>query len=597
MTTGEHMEHSFLFHRPKSEYAYAYDKEHIQLLLRTKRNDFSSVFLRYGDPFEWITSSDKSLWVYHEEEMHVRYQTHDYDYYFIQVQPKTKRLQYAFILYDKVDVYAFTPRGVISDHEKMGDMSYFKFPYLHESDLHETPSWVKDRMWYQIFVDRFSPDPDHTFLTPDQPVQNAKHYGGTLKGITYHLDYLKDLGINGIYLTPIFLSPTAHKYDTTDYFQIDPNFGTKDDLIDLVKKAHSFDIKVILDGVFNHAGFFHPFFQDVIKHEQISLYQDCFYIKRYPVVNFPLNGFGKPINYRGIPLNYETFSFQPSMPKWRTSNPIVQNYLLDVVSYWIRETDIDGWRLDVSNELSHDFLRQIKKRARSVKQDSVIIGENWDESLPWLMGDQLDSVMNYELSFVIWDFISNQISTEKFIEIVTEQYIKTPKSVLENLFNHIGCHDTMRIKTRCHNNTHLVKIAYLLMFLSPGTPMIYYGDEIGLEGEHDPDNRRLFSWDQTTWDMDVYDFIKRLISLRKQDNELFNSECQLAYQDHVLIMTKDANHKKLIAIINPQDRELIISTKSMEGSYRDIIHDQMIDIHDTIKMKGQTFHLLFKEDL
>lgn len=213
------------------------------------------------------------------------------------------------------------------------------------------------------------------------------------------------------------------------------------------------------------------------------------------------------------------------------------------------------------------------------------------------MGDQLDSVMNYELSFVIWDFILNRISSVKFIEIITEQYIKTPKSVLENLFNHIGCHDTMRIKTRCLNNIDLVKIAYLIMFLSPGTPMIYYGDEIGLEGEHDPDNRRLFPWDQATWDIDFHAFIKRLITLRKQDNELFNSECQLTHQDDVLIMTKHINNRIFMAIINPHDRDQIIATKSIEGLYRDIIHDQMIDIHDTIKMKGQSFHLLFKEDL
>lgn len=586
-----------ILHRPKSEYAYAYDSTHVHILLRTQKDDLLSVFLRYGDPFLWNRSTEPHRWIYEEIKMEVRYQTADYDYYFIEIKPVFKRMQYAFLLQDLKGNYIYTPHGVMLYHQEDEINSYFKFPYLHEDDLHQTPEWVKNQIWYQIFCDRFHPGENLSFNDASLPMKNTMHYGGTLQGISSKLDYLKDLGVTAIYLTPLFESPTAHKYDTKNYFKIDPHFGSEEDLKNLVKKAHSYHMKVMLDGVFNHAGFFHPFFQDVIKNGEDSVYKDCFYIDEFPVINFDLDSSGKPINYHDIPLRYRTFSFQPNMPKWNTSHHLVEAHLLDVVSYWIEKTDIDGWRLDVSNELSHAFLRKIKDRARSIKNDIFILGENWDESLPWLMGDQLDSVMNYELSYIIWDFITHHITKDELINRMLIHHAKTPKNVLINLFNLLGSHDTMRIDKRCHSQTKDVMLSYVLMYVSSGTPMIYYGDEIGLKGDHDPDNRRLFDWNKDHWNITLLSFIKKLNVLRKTHFDLLTSDFQFLTHPDVLIFTKSLHKKHLLCIINPTEEKEIVIDDNLFGNYHDLISEQKIHIHDKIKIDASSFYLLYKEDI
>jgi glycosidase len=586
-----------VLHRPKSEYAYAYDVNHLHILLRTQKDDVSSVFLRCGDPFLWDRTSEPYRWIYEDVKMEIRYQTADYDYYFVELQPQYKRLQYAFLLQDQHDRYVYSPDGMRSFSVDDEITAYFKFPYLHQDDLHQTPTWVKHQIWYQIFCDRFYSGEQSSLSDATLPVKNTVHYGGTLHGIHEKLDYLKDLGVTAIYLTPLFESPTAHKYDTANYFKIDPHFGSEEDLKKLVKKAHVYHMKVMLDGVFNHAGFFHPFFQDVIKNGEKSLYKDCFYIDEFPVINFPLDPSGKPMNYHGIPLRYRTFSFQPNMPKWNTSHPLVEKHLLDVVSYWIEKTDIDGWRLDVSNELSHAFLRKIKDRARSLKNDVFILGENWDESLPWLMGDQLDSVMNYELSYIIWGFISHQITNDELINRMMIHHAKTPKNVLMNLFNLLGSHDTMRIDHRCHGDIKNVILSYLLMYLSSGTPMIYYGDEIGLKGDHDPDNRRLFDWDEDHWNKTLLMFIKKLNNLRKTHFDLLTSDFHFLSHPDVLIFTKSINNKHLLCIINHAKEKEITLQENLFGDYHDLINEQKIRIHDKIKIDAPSFYLLYKEDV
>lgn len=585
-----------LLHRPKSEYAYAYDHDYLHILIRTKKSDVNSVILRYGDPFLWDKTTEKHQWVYHDVPMILRYQTQDYDFYFAEIKPDYKRVQYAFILTDDKHRFSYSPDGLLRLLKEQDISSFFKFPYLNQDDLHQTPSWVKDQIWYQIFPDRFSSETVNGFDSVELPMQNMHHYGGTLKGIIKRLDYIKDLGFTAIYLTPVFESPSAHKYDTADYFKIDHHFGSLEDLKALVDRAHELQMKVILDGVFNHAGFFHPFFQDVIQHGENSIYKDCFYIESFPVVNFPLNPSGKPINYNGIPLRYRTFSFQPSMPKWNTSHPLVEKHLLDAVAYWIEKTDIDGWRLDVSNEISHDFLRKIKHQARSVKPESFILGENWDESLPWLLGDQLDSVMNYELSYMIWDYLTHQTSTKHMIDRLTYHHAKTPKNVMAHLFNLLGSHDTMRIKHRLNEDSKRVVLAYLLMFLSPGTPMVYYGDEIGLTGGHDPDNRRLFSWDQSTWNTFILDHIRKMIALRKKYPHLFTSDFHFIEVPDVLVFTKNYENQQLLCIINRGTKQTIEIDKKLQGTYQDLILEQKNDIRDKIEIEPSSFYLLLKED-
>lgn len=592
-----------LWHHAKSEYAYAYDKKTLHILLRTQKNDINGVHLIYGDPFSWYRkSNDHHAWKNEIHPMLKRYSNEDFDYYFIAIQPITLRTKYAFIMHDDDTYYLYGSQGFrkMSSDEYQRDThdlsEFFNFPYLHQEDLHQTPDWVKETIWYQIFPDRFYGFPNTSQLPWGKlPVHNHEFYGGNLNGITQQLNYLKDLGITGIYFTPIFEAPSAHKYDTTDYFKIDPQFGTNDDFKRLVDQAHKLGIKIMLDGVFNHCGFDHPFFQDIIKHGENSMYKDCFYIDQFPVINFPLNDNGKP-QYRGqIKLNYQTFAFTPYMPKWRTSHPHVEKHLLDVVTYWIENYDIDGWRLDVSNEISHDFLRKIKQASRKVKQDTFILGENWDSSYPWLHGDQLDSVMNYDLAYPLWMFLDHHIDQKTFINHVSTYLATTPKNVMENMFNLVGSHDTIRIKRRLNDDSRRVKLAYLWMFLSSGAPNIYYGDEIGMTGEHDPDNRRCMLWHEKDQDRDFYLFVKRLISLRKQYPVMSTPDYHFI-ESPVLIFKKCDSKTTLLVFMNNGSEQNITIDKDLQGTYLDLINDNKMLICDKITMKAYEFLLLLKED-
>ncbi|PKK97545.1 MAG: alpha-glycosidase [Tenericutes bacterium HGW-Tenericutes-3] len=591
-----------LWHSAKSEYAYAYDTKTLHITLRTAKNDLDSVKIIFGDPFSWGGDEHGNpMWKHEELLLKVRYQTDDFDYYFCEIKPPYLRTKYAFLIEDKNVKYIYGSKRLRKiDNEKdlygKFDLSeYYNFPYLNHEDLHHTPSWVKDTVWYQIFPDRFFSYQNQSKLKWGKlPVSNNELYGGNLLGVIEKLPYLKELGVSGIYFTPIFESPTAHKYDTTNYFKIDPQFGTNEDFGRLVKEAHQLNIKVMLDGVFNHCGYDHPFFQDVVKNGEKSIYKDCFFIEKYPVVNFPLTKEGKPTHYYGIELNLKTFAFTPHMPKWNTENPITAKHLLDSIKYWIEVYDIDGWRLDVSNEVSHDFLRQIKKVSRQAKKETFILGENWDSSYPWLHGDQLDSVMNYDLSYPLWKYLEHEIDLPVFKNLVTSYLATTPKNVMRNMFNLVGSHDTVRIKRRLNDDPKRVKLSYLWMFLSSGAPNIYYGDEIGLTGDHDPDNRRCMLWDEKDQDLDFKSFTQKLIQLRSMHPAMSDDDYHFIGKDN-LIFKKSKDHDHILAIINNGQTQDMSMPKEIMGSYINLLTKEKVVVHDRIRLEAYGFLLLQKE--
>lgn len=501
------MKRHYLYHHAKSSYAYSVSETKIHIRFKSVKNKVKTVKLIWGDPFLWdIDKETKEYkWVSstsEETELIKENSSNTFDYFYTEVENPSKRTKYAFLINNE---YIFGSRDLynLKDHpeEKYNLFNYFNFPYIHEVDRFKAPDYVKDTIWYSIFPDRF-----HNFENKSKGLKewesvteykNNFFFGGNLKGITKKLEYLKSFGISGLYLNPIFLSPTAHKYDTIDYFEIDPMFGTKDDLKELIEKAHSLDIKVMLDAVFNHSSHLHEFFQDVVKNGEDSKYKDCFYIKDYPVINYELDEFHMPIRKNDLNhnLNYEAFAFAKNMPKLNVEHPLMREHLLEAATYWIKEFDIDGWRLDVSNEVSHDFWREFRKRTKAIKEDVFILGENWDNSNPWLQGDQMDAVMNYDFMYPIWSYFGTNIkstkyTSERFIEKITETVFNYPKNVIVNMFNIIDSHDTARIMHICENDIDLVKLVYFFQFTLPGSPSIYYGGEIGIKGDHDPDNRR-----------------------------------------------------------------------------------------------------------
>lgn len=565
-------------HQPKSNMAYALNENTLSITLQTGRDDVQKVELIVGDPFEWYIEDGKYQWggkTFAHEMMAKTSFTELFDYYNLEVSSTTKRSKYAFLIYSDTDVYFYGCRNLKKVDIKKDDIfvydlfGYFNFPYINEEDLIDSPKWSENTIWYQIFPDRFNRSINRKgnylpFNSVTENLTSEMYFGGDLLGVVEKLPYLKDLGITGIYFTPIFKAHSVHKYDTEDYYNIDPSFGTNEDFKLLVDECHKAGIKVMLDAVFNHCGFMHPFFQDVIKYKKKSKYWNCFYIQDEDFIDFELDETGRPKVHTQKP-KYRTFAFTPHMPKLNTSDPLMEEYLLDVATYWIKNYDIDGWRLDVSNEVSHSFWRKFKSTVRAVKSDIYILGENWDNSMPWLRGDQMDAVMNYSLSYPIWQYFGKsmemaKISDNEFVYQINKLLVDYPKPIQNQMFNLLDSHDTMRILSRFEGNVELVKLAYLFIFTFPGSPVIFYGDEIGLSGKDTQDCRRCMIWDKSFQNVELYDFFKKLISLRKS-NVFFQSNVLnfLTFEDELLIYEKE----KLVIFMNLSDKKksILIPTK------------------------------------
>lgn len=489
-------------HSSRSNWAYAYDKDTIHLRVQTKRDDVEEVTAITGDKYDWDQ---------HHEDIPMEKVAADryYDYWETAVRPQYKRFSYGFRLRSGDEAVYMTESGIYEEQPHPAG-GYYEFPYLHEIDIFTAPEWAKEAVFYQIMPDRFANGNDK--LNPEgiadwgSPPTHENYFGGDLQGVIDKLDHLTDLGITALYLTPIFESPSNHKYDTIDYRKIDPHFGDTELLRKLVQECHERGIRVVLDAVFNHTSEQFPHFQDVVRNGEASRYADWFHIRSYPVEVKEDGG-----------ATYDTFGFFGHMPKLNTSNPEVKEYLLDVAKRWIEETDIDGWRLDVANEVDHHFWRDFRKTVKGAKPDAYIIGEVWSDSRMWLLGDQFDSVMNYPFANKVMGFFtSDNVSGREFAEQMNNLLMRYPQQTNEVIFNVLSSHDTARVLTRVGENKQRLKLAVVFLLTYIGTPCIFYGDEIGLKGGDDPDCRVCMVWEEEGQDRELYDFYKLLIDLRKE---------------------------------------------------------------------------------
>ncbi|TLS37865.1 alpha-glycosidase [Pseudalkalibacillus caeni] len=535
-----------IYHRPKNNYAYAYDKETLHIMLRTKKGDLASAWLIHGDPFDW----KENAWQKNELEMALSGSDSLFDYWSVELRPPYRRLRYGFKLKDtNGEEVIFTEKGYFEE-APIDTNDYFSFPFLNGIDVFHAPEWVKDTVWYQIFPERFANgnkenDPEGTLEWGSASPSPTNFFGGDFEGVIENLDYLAKLGITGIYFTPIFKAHSNHKYDTTDYMEIDPQFGDKDTFKRLVNECHDRGIRVMLDAVFNHSGYYFKPFQDVLENEEESPYKDWFHLKEFPIQTEPAP-------------NYDTFAFVPSMPKLNTENREVKEYLLQVGKYWIEEFDIDGWRLDVANEIDHQFWREFRSAVKSVKPDVYILGEIWHDSMPWLQGDQFDAVMNYPFTKASLDFFAHQIIDSKtFVNNLNALLHSYPKNVNEVAFNLLGSHDTPRILTMAEEDVDKVKLLFLFQLSFTGTPCIYYGDEIAVTGGADPGCRKCMIWDEENQDIELFSFVKRLIDLRKNEPAFGNNgELHFLYaEDRKLVYEKKLDNESLLFIINNSEHD------------------------------------------
>jgi len=385
-----------------------------------------------------------------------------------------------------------------------------------------TPDWVQDAIFYQIFPDRFAKSPriekPHNLEAWDTPPTTFGFKGGDLLGIVEHLDYLTDLGITALYLNPIFQSTANHRYHTHDYFQVDPILGGNAAFKTLLEAAHARGIRIILDGVFNHAsrGFYQ--FNHTLENGQASPYLDWFHFHRFPVRAYDAHP------------DYDAWWNIAALPKFNHQNPQVREFLLRVAEHWIQQ-GIDGWRLDVPGEIDDDeFWRTFRQRVKNANPDAYIVGEVWQRADRWLRGDQFDAVMNYQftracLAFLVEDpqrdllhehsYGSVQpINAEEFARRLTDMLTWYPRAITYAQLNLLNSHDTARLITIARGDPTALQLALLVMFTYVGAPMLYYGDEIALEGRTDPDCRRAMIWEPSTRGRQMLAFVKRLTALR-----------------------------------------------------------------------------------
>jgi len=480
-----------IFHRPMSEYAFALDDTHYIFRLRTGKGEAESVWFYYADRAV-MTPKLQFAPLPMEKFRTDRY----FDWYEIRLETRFERIAYYFELQNGVETLFYYG----DCYEMAGTPTradYFQLPFNHRTDRFAAPAWTRDAVVYNIFPDSFAAGKR---LAPNGAPPCR---GGTVRGVTENLDYIASLGFNCIYLNPIFAARSYHRYDTLDYYRIDPHMGAEDDLRDLVRRAHALGIRVILDGVFNHVSSDHPFFRDVLEKGRASRYYSCFYaLPETP--RLPAAG--------ELP-GYTCFSYVADMPKTNTADPFLRQYFCDVGAYWVRKFDVDGWRLDVANELDDGFLRAFRASVKAAKSDALIVGEVWENAAHYLGGDMLDSAMNYDFRRYCRRFFAEQtVDAETFDTNVSTLLLRYNENALFAQLNLLDSHDVSRFLSLCGGKTERMELAVLLQMTFPGMPCVFYGDEKGLCGESEPEYRRPMAWDASSPLEEVY---RRMIALRK----------------------------------------------------------------------------------
>ncbi len=554
-----------IYHMPWLEYRHALPDGRVCLRLQTGRGEFTRVAARVTSNYalpDFFKTAD-------EYEMRVAYRDEWHDFYETVFAPRDLRLKYLFVLESDELTFKLDASGLHAGKDAREDVSQaFAFAYAYPAE--PMPEWARGCVGYQIFPDRFrrEPRPDDTEKvepwTSDH-VQNEYRFGGNLRGILKAVPYLKELGVKLIYTTPLFLSDSSHRYNTFDYFKIDPLLGTEDDLLQLCDELHNNGMRIVLDGVFNHCGLEFAPFKDAVEKGEVSPYRDWFFFDER------------------MPHGYHTFGDWKYMPKLNLRNPDCAEYFLDVGRYWLERCHIDGWRLDVSPEVWPDFWRQYKKMMRSVNPDSLMIAECWDDSREWLtQGDMFDSTMHYVLSRNIWSrFCLHEITTQQFDWALNRTAMLYPQRTQEVLWTFLGSHDTQRVRTRAGGDIRMLYAASFFQFTYLGIPIIYYGDELGMEGGDDPFCRYPMRWDDVE-NNPVHEHYQRLAHIRERTPALRMGRFRThAVMDNGLYAyLRETDVQRVLCVLNTGLDPLTVRLELPSG-----MADQAV-VHDLYSQRG-----------
>jgi cyclomaltodextrinase len=429
--------------------------------------------------------------------------------------------------------------------------------------FNQAPDWVRHAIFYQIFPDRFAMSdrvlkPANLQEWGAAPTSHA-FQGGDLLGIVERLGYLQKLGVTALYLNPIFSSGANHRYHTDDYYQVDPLLGGNEALDELIAACHDRDMRIVLDGVFNHVGRGFHQFHNIVENGAESPYVDWFTID-----GFPLNPYGKgPANYLGW------YNLKP-LPRLNTDNPVVREFTMQVAEHWLGK-GIDGWRLDVPTEITADgYWEEFRQRVRAINSDAYIVGEIWEDSTEYIVGGtRFDATMNYLLTVEAISFAAGEhidprhvvpnpayadvapIDAATYAARIDALFARYPMDAhLANL-NLLESHDTARLLTTASNDQASLILSTLLTMTFPGAPCIYYGSEVGVAGSLDPECRRAFPWNEDDWDVELLEAHQTLAALRHAHPALRAPGYRhLSRDGHLYVFERFDNLERLVVAVN-----------------------------------------------
>jgi len=476
-----------------------------------------------------LTNSYNDLW---ETNIYLEGRK-DYFYYFI-------------VTFKNGEKKLFTPFG-LEEIREPNTVNYFQFCHVFENEKTIIPDIAKKKgNVIQIFVDRFNignsnnPYLKEKNLNINEPIQPRSYFGGDLDGVTQKINYLKELGITTIYLTPIFKSTSSHRYDVEDYFEIDPRLGGNESLNRLVNEAHKKGISIVLDAVFNHTSYKHPFFLDVVEKGEKSKYFNYYFCD------------GKPEFEKG---NYLTFSRSKGMPKLNTSNREVIDYCKKAIRFITEKFSIDGWRFDVADEMSHLFFEEIRDELRSINPKILLISEDWTDAENYIEGNQFDGKMNYLLRDVICNLlIDKRIDCQTASDRLVDILIRYSWNNNFSMFNLISSHDIPRFMTVANEDKNLTLLALIMTVSFPGMFMSYYGDELGMIGGKDPDNRRPIDWNNLDSNKEYTDCYKKILSLKFID-EFILGKARVYSENGLLFIERFSSENEYIVVMNTKNEK------------------------------------------
>lgn len=511
-----------------------------------------------------------------EQEMHAGYTVPEMTgwecrWWEVPLPLRNHRLHYRFYLSTQEGGYWLTASGLVrsvpTDHTD----------FVILADQHHS-HWLDQSVFYQIFPDRFCDgDPSNnvrsgSYQLSGKPVVERRwgdlpnvhqggreFYGGDLQGITQKLDYLSQrLGVNGLYLNPICTAPSSHKYDVASYSEVDPHFGGDAAFFEMKRAMEARSMRLILDIVPNHCGEEHPWFRQAQKDPQAET-AEFFTFHDHP------QGYEAWLGIQSLPkLNYASLKLREVM--YAGPNSIMRS--------WLRPPwNIDGWRIDVANmlarggavQLGHKVLRGMRRAVKEENPEAYLLGENFFDASSTLQGDQLDATMNYRgFMMPLYHWLTGQDYDAVFERQWADRYplsgadleaqwrywrATVPWAVTRSQFNLLGSHDTPRLLNLVGGDRTKAAVARLILFTYPGVPCIYYGDEQGLPGGRDPDNRRTMNWDELTWDQELLGDWSRLVALRKESEALGRGSIQNLYcQGHTLAFLRETREERCLVV-------------------------------------------------